>query len=272
MRGTKSGGRAMAFNGLKSKICFATLAFGLVVTAVCLPQPASAGFLDRLFGDIRRAVEPAPRAPTSTLPFADPFTSLSDHFNPSAREQLRADNSGPAKAFCVRTCDGHFFPVTASAGQSAAESCRSFCPASETKLYGGSNIDTATASDGRRYADLPNAFVYRKALVNGCTCNGKNSFGLARLDAATDPTLRQGDIVATKTGLSAYTGTTNNTANFTPVEKYSRLSKSTREKLAETKIMPPTPGAPGAADTTSAITPVVDNPRDAMRGTVQFAR
>ena len=35
---------------------------------------------------------------------------------PLGREQLRADNSGPSKAFCVRTCDGHYFPVNASAG------------------------------------------------------------------------------------------------------------------------------------------------------------
>jgi uncharacterized protein DUF2865 len=260
----------MAILGQKSKFCLAAMALGVSMAATLLPQPASAGFFDRLFGDIRRAVEPAPRAPSSAL--SDPFTSLANHFNPSSREQLRADNSGPAKAFCVRTCDGHFFPVTASAGQSAAESCRSFCPATETKLYGGSNIDTAAASDGGRYADLPNAFVYRKALVNGCTCNGKNSFGLARLDATNDPTLRQGDIVATRTGLAAYTGTANNAANFTPVENYSRLSKSTRDKLAETKIMPPTPGAANAADMTSSVTPVADNPRDEMRGTVQFAR
>jgi hypothetical protein len=270
MDGSKSGGRAMAIFGQKSKFCLAAAAFSLGLMANFVPQPASAGFFDRLFGDIRRAVE-SPRPPSGALPFVDPFTSLSNHLNGSGREQLRADNSGPSKAFCVRTCDGHFFPVTASAGMTAADSCRSFCPASETKLFGGSNIDTAMAPDGGRYADLPNAFVYRKAMVNGCTCNGKNSFGLARLDATNDPTLRQGDIIATKTGLVAYTGTSNNAANFTPVENYSRLSKSTREKLAETKIMPQTNGS-ASSDITSAITPVTDNPRDPKRGTVQFAR
>jgi hypothetical protein len=242
--------------GQKSKFCLAIVAFGVVIAAA---QPASAGFFDRLFGDIRRAVEPS-RAP-EPLPYANPMA-------PGGEEQLRADtSSGPAKAFCVRTCDGHFFPVNSNAGQTAAESCKSFCPASETKIFGGSNIDTATAPDGRRYGDLPNAFLYRKAIVNGCTCNGKTNFGLARMDATNDPTLRQGDIVATKTGLAAYTGTTNNTANFTPVENYSRLSKTTREKLAETKIMGQSSGQAPAE-----ITPVVDSPRDTMRGTVQFQR
>lgn len=250
----------------------AALAMGLALGAF-LPQTASAGFLDRLFGDVRRAIE-SPRPPPAPLPFLDPLTSIANHLSHQApeREQLRADNSGPAKAFCVRTCDGHFFPVQAHAGVTAAESCRSFCPASETKLYGGSNIDSATANDGGRYADLPNAFVYRKAMVAGCTCNGRNAFGLARLDAGSDPTLRQGDIVATKTGLVAFTGASNNVANFTPIENYSRLSKATRDKLAETKIMPPTPGAAAASDITASITPVTDNPRDPNRGRVQLAR
>jgi hypothetical protein len=263
----------MTFFGQKSKFCVSALAIGLVTACLCLPQPARAGFLDRLFGDVRRAVEgPSRPAPTNTQPFSDPFTSLANHFNPPAGEELRADNTpgGPARAFCVRTCDGHFFPVQANAGVSAAESCRSFCPATETKIYGGSNIDTATAPDGRRYADLPNAFAYRKAIVAGCTCNGKNPFGLARLDASTDPTLRQGDIVATKTGLVAFTGANNSAAAFTPVENYSRLSKSTRDKLADTKIMPQTTGS-ASPDLTSAI-PVTDSLRDPKRGAVQFVR
>ncbi len=263
----------MAVFGQKSRFCVAAAVFSLGLMASFSTEPAQAGFFDRLFGDIRRAVE-APR-PSNALPFVDPFTDLANRFNSSGsrgNEQLRADNSGPSRAFCVRTCDGHFFPVQANAGMSAAESCRSFCPASETKLFGGSNIDTASAPDGGRYADLPNAFVYRKAMVAGCTCNGKNAFGLARLDAANDPTLRQGDIVATRNGLVAYTGNSNSAASFTPVENYSRLSKSTREKLAETKIMPPTPGTASTSDITSAITPIADNPRNPNRGAIQYVR
>jgi hypothetical protein len=72
----------------KSKFCLAAMAVSLAVAAVVLPQPAAAGFLDRLFGDVRRAIEPS-RAPAQ--PFVDPFTSLANHFNPSAREQLRAE-------------------------------------------------------------------------------------------------------------------------------------------------------------------------------------
>ncbi|HEY5380365.1 MAG TPA: DUF2865 domain-containing protein [Pseudolabrys sp.] len=227
----------------------AVLLGGLCVMAMALPQPASAGFFDRLFGGLRRAVE-APRPPAA---FVNPFTSLANHFNPP-QEQLRgATATGPARAFCVRTCDGHYFPVEAHAGMSTADACHSFCPASQTRLYGGGNIDSATAPDGSRYTDLPHAFLYRKALVSGCTCNGRNAFGLAHIDVKYDPTLRSGDVVATTNGLAAYTGARNNVAEFTPVQNYSRLSKDTRDRLAETKVAPPAPPTSRAADITSSI-------------------
>ena len=208
--------------------------------AAALPQPASAGFLDRLFGSIRSAVESPPRPPVA---FVDPFTSLANHLNGAApQEQLRGATAiGPARAFCVRSCDGHYFPVQAHAGLSAAEACHSFCPATETKLFAGSNIETASAPDGSRYTDLPKAFAYRKALVQGCSCNGRTAFGLAPIDPRYDPTLRPGDVVATENGLAAYTGTRNNVAEFTPVQNYSRMAKSTRDTLASTKVGPKSP-------------------------------
>lgn len=261
----------MAFQSQRSVFRVAAGLVGLGVVMLALPAPASAGFFERLFGAVQRAVEPPPRAP---LAFVDPFTSLAKHINgqPQQQPHIRADAVGPSRAFCVRTCDGRYFPVQARAGMSAAESCRAFCPASNTKLYGGSNIDYAMTNDGSRYADMPNAFLYRKQLVAGCTCNGRDAFGLAPIEAASDPTLRQGDIVATRTGFVAYAGTRNNVADFTPVENYSRLSKSVREKLAETKIMLPAPTPAAAPDITSAITPVSQSSRGASNDRIQFVR
>jgi hypothetical protein len=101
----------------------------------------------------------------------------------------------------VRTCDGRYFPITASDGQSRAASCNSFCPASETKVVYGSSIDSATTEKGKSYSELPNAFRYRNELVAGCTCNGKDQLGLAPVKIEDDPTLRKGDIVAGANGL-----------------------------------------------------------------------
>ena len=74
----------------------------------------------------------------------------------------------------MRLCDGRYFPIQARRNVSAAEQCNSFCPASATKIFAGGGIEHAVSGDGKRYADLPNAYLYRKRLVPGCTCNGKS--------------------------------------------------------------------------------------------------
>ena len=101
----------------------------------------------------------------------------------------------------MRTCDGRYFPIAATGNQSKAASCNSFCPASDTKVVYGSNIDSAVTESGKPYSELPNAFRYRNELVAGCTCNGKDPAGLASVKIQDDPTLRKGDIVAGSGGL-----------------------------------------------------------------------
>src|SRR5262245_5175214 len=107
------------------------------------------------------------------------------------------------QAFCVRLCDGRFFPLQPHATASPAQLCSAFCPAAQTRIYRGNAIDHSVGPDGTRYAELKNAFLYRKQIVGGCTCNGKDSFGLVTLDANNDPTLQPGDTVATPDGKSA---------------------------------------------------------------------
>jgi hypothetical protein len=115
--------------------------------------------------------------------------------------QRQIASRGSRQAFCVRTCDGRYFPVQTGNGQSSAASCNSFCPASETKVFYGSAIDHAVGDGGKSYSALPNAFKYRSEIVPGCTCNGKNQFGLAKVDINHDPTVRKGDFVAGPDGL-----------------------------------------------------------------------
>jgi hypothetical protein len=213
------------------------LSTGLLAAGVltfALPLPASAGFFERIFGGFRQAVRTA-------LP-----TNLSDPFAGTPREQPRGEASW-ASANCVRSSDGFHFPVQAHAGVSALEACQALCPAGETKLYSGGNIDNAVASDGSRYADSDTAFLYRKELVAGVTCNGRDHFGLARIDVTSDPTLRPGDIVATKNGMMAFTGMKNKVADLTPLADYRGIPASTRDKLANVKIMPSNSGAPKGA-------------------------
>jgi len=122
---------------------------------------------------------------------------------PSAPAQPSAPSYGGGRtsAYCVRTCDGRYFPIAANNEQSRAETCNSLCPASETRVFYGSSIDHATTDSGKSYSSLPNAFKYREQLVQGCTCNGKDSVGLASISIENDKTIRKGDIVAGENGL-----------------------------------------------------------------------
>jgi hypothetical protein len=108
---------------------------------------------------------------------------------------------GGGQAYCVRTCDGRYFPLPTADNASRAEACSNFCPASETRVVYGGSIDTAMTESGKSYSELPNAFRYRSEMVAGCTCNGKDSVGLASIKIENDPTLRKGDIVASENGL-----------------------------------------------------------------------
>jgi hypothetical protein len=218
----------------------ASLAAGLALFA----EPAGAqGFFDSLFSGFQRAFEP-PSAPADIRAYSEPTPNLDRAPNLPAQRNVES-GSGSATAYCVRTCDGFAFPVQVHGGLSVAQACQSFCPASETRVYRGRTIASAVANDGRRYADLPNAFAYRKTLVAGCTCNGRDAFGLAPVDPLRDPTLRPGDVVATRNGLVAFAGGKNGSADFTPVRDYSHFSKSYRAQLSAMRIAPPTPGAPG---------------------------
>jgi hypothetical protein len=141
----------------------------------------------------------APREARSEPVMRLPFATEGGLFN--APMQPRQPSYSTSQAYCVRTCDGRYFPISASDGKSRAASCNSFCPASETKIVYGSGIDHAVTESGKSYSALPNAFRYRIELVAGCTCNGKDQIGLAPVTLEADPTLRKGDIVAGAAGL-----------------------------------------------------------------------
>ena len=243
----------------------AVLAAGALLLPLAAPASAQ-GLFEALFGSFRRQ---APEPSYTARSYAEPDTGA-----PAGPERLVSPSpkaeTGPSVSYCVRTCDGHFFPVHPHAGLSAADMCRAFCPGSSTRLYSGGGIDRALASDGTRYADLDNAFVYRKEIVAGCTCNGHSPFGLAHVDVNTDPTLRSGDVIATKTGLAAFTGRKDKTAEFTPIQSYRGISKETRDKLADTKIMPPNPGAPQATPMTLPLPAAATRNDDRRR--VQLTR
>jgi hypothetical protein len=199
------------------------LGVALLVGASSLPMSARAqDFFQQLFGGL--GAKPQPRE--QLMP---PF---GNEGAPVERRSVRASSgSGGSQAWCVRTCDGRYFPISGPDDQSRTNSCNNFCPASETKLVYGSEIDNAATESGKSYSEMPNAFRYRKEIVAGCTCNGKDQFGLAQINVENDPTLRKGDIVVGENGLVvANPGRSNKRASlsFSPASKelqarYSRV-------------------------------------------------
>ncbi len=157
-----------------------------------VPHAASAeGLFGMFFGGPQKQQRQAPQSPTNF--FTDPFQQN----QPPTPPRPVASGSGPA--FCVRSCDGKYFPLTRG-NASPIQMCQAFCPASPTKVFYGSNIDNAAGATGERYADSENAFAYRKALRADCTCNGRDSAGLAPVDLTMDGSLRAGDVIATTDG------------------------------------------------------------------------
>jgi hypothetical protein len=230
---------------------------GVVLTALALSlagpvAPASAeNLFQSLFGSfMRHAPE---RLPPRTTSFADPFGN--------ERPEVEASGFGHGTAYCVRTCDGRYFPLQRHSGSSPAELCKSFCPSARTMVFSGSKIDTAVAPNGTRYADLDNAFAYRDKVSHDCSCNGKDGLGLARVEPSSDPTLRPGDIVATDNGLATYSGKSGAT-EFTPI---ATSSSEWARRLAEVRIEPAPPG--------EKIEPVAnDDTRPIRKGHVQASR
>jgi hypothetical protein len=228
----------------------AVVVFGPVALG---PRGASAeNLFDFLFGGAPRQQQR--QAPAQASFFADPF-GLNQQS--AAPKPVATAGSGPA--FCVRSCDGKYFPLLAHGSATPVQMCQAFCPASATRVFFGSSIDGASSSTGERYADSENAFAYRKALRADCTCNGRDPLGLAPVDLTLDGSLRPGDVIATTSGLVAYTGIrlgANQTAEFTPVASYPGLTADVRTRLGEMKV------APVVAETVANDAPLADVSRD----------
>jgi hypothetical protein len=223
-----------SFPRVRRRIALAA-AIAVTVPVALAPHPLFAeGLFDMLFGGFQKQQQR--EAPPQASYYADPNANGQPQQAPLPRTAVAS--SGPA--FCVRSCDGKYFPLMRS-NASPVAMCQSFCPASSTKVFYGSNIDSATSQGGERYADSENAFAYRKALRADCTCNGRDPAGLAPVDLTLDTSLHAGDVIATSSGLVAYSGVrvgNDQTAEFTPVASYPGLTAELRAKLGEMKVAP----------------------------------
>jgi len=81
------------------------------------------------------------------------------------------------RTVCVRLCDGYYWPVSGATTRGGfyrdASVCKSSCD-SEARLFylprASDAVDGMTDLAGRSYRHLDQAFGYRTALVDGCSC------------------------------------------------------------------------------------------------------
>jgi hypothetical protein len=165
-----------------------------ILFCVCTPTIVGAqDFFSSLFGSfVSEPRIPRPAGPSMPLPYGN---DQEESAPPVTRRFVRPPSAG-SSAYCVRTCDGRYFPLTQSARENESGAiCKSFCPAANTEIFYGDSIESASTENGKSYFELPNAYRYREKLVEGCTCNGKDPTGLAAIRIEDDRTLRKGDIV-----------------------------------------------------------------------------
>jgi Protein of unknown function (DUF2865) len=114
--------------------------------------------------------------------------------------------AGTYRTLCVRSCDGYYFPISYSTvpGKFAEDEqiCRRMCPAAEVTLFShrnpGEDVATAVSGTGRRYAEMPNAFSYRKQYNAACSCRLPGQSWAEAVRQSEDQTLERGDVVVTE--------------------------------------------------------------------------
>lgn len=158
------------------------------------------------------------------------------------REQQASKPSAPPIAYCVRLCDGRYFPLPTEKGTASItpeSRCSAMCPAVETRVFTGNEIERAASSDGKHYTALATAFLFRERTVDTCTCRSDGLPGLVSPDIRDDPTLRRGDIVITREGPVVFTGDgkpPHRSSQFVPAENYRGLPRSVRQTLSNIQV------------------------------------
>jgi hypothetical protein len=220
----------------------AAVAVSGLIAVMLLPANAQAqNLLESLFNAIggRTASAPAPSASASNRPDTGAWDFL-DRKGGQGGEQS-ASTGGVETTYCVRLCDGRYFPLprkTGSVTMSNAQICTAMCPAAKTAVFNGSVIERAVGENGKPYSSLQTAFLYRDKTVSDCTCKHGGP-GVASLDPKNDPTLRRGDIVVTREGPMVFTGderAKDRTQAFVRPDEYKGLPQSVRHELATMKI------------------------------------
>ena len=147
----------------------------LAAAAVMLASLAAASgsvraesLLQRWFGFGSRGAPEERYERSDPYPYSRPAYGYDDDWHEDTRTY---------RTMCVRLCDGFYFPLSNNVRRERLyhdnRKCMQRCDG-EARLYyyptDGGSVETMVDLAGRSYSALPNAFRYRKALVDGCAC------------------------------------------------------------------------------------------------------
>ena len=149
-------------------------------------------------GAVRRFRRRRPQAPRLALPFANE----GDARAPQSAARPRSGYSGGSQAYCVRTCDGRYFPIS---GVQRPEPRRvvqqiSARPAKPKVVY-GSNIDMRQPRAESPIRSCRMRFAIATNWSQGAPATARTRSVWRRSRSRTIATLRKGDIVAGADGL-----------------------------------------------------------------------
>ncbi|MBY6243100.1 DUF2865 domain-containing protein [Methylosinus sp. Sm6] len=188
----------------------------------------------------RRAARIAPAAASPVEP------QRPRHALPQTQERNAvAAPPGGLQSYCVRDCDGYFFPVGVYTGSADTAShqraCSSLCPGASTSLFvlptGSDKIEDAVAAHGRgSYARLAASLRRRADTEKDPSCACQSEAAQAPTNALyRDPTLRRGDAVMTDRGVRIFRGAGRfpyTDADFRPLSQTPDVPAGMRRKLA----------------------------------------
>jgi Protein of unknown function (DUF2865) len=149
----------------------------LSLLAVSAPPAEAQSFPQSLFGYPPPRVYHYPGLSPYRFRGAPPHPGVFRPYRPYADDPSLLPMAQSYRTLCVRLCDGFYFPISSVASQDMlardADTCSASCGA-EARLFhhpnGGGDVDSMVDLTGIAYSALPNAFKYRKTLVEGCRC------------------------------------------------------------------------------------------------------
>lgn len=163
----------------------------------------------------------------------------------------RTGKGRAAVAYCVRLCDGRYFPMAQS--RRGLDECRTVWPDDEIAIYLSPSldkgIDAARSASGSLYASLANAYAYRRKSRPECAPAVTRPRDPLR-DIANDVTLKRGDVVVLPSELAVFLGQRDlpySLSRFAPVAQFPDLPKGLRRTLQQLEIQALPDAAPPVA-------------------------